>query len=350
MSMADCSPLSAFYGYESKTIAFKWTADGDVLLDVLAPKVKTGKSVTVLLHYHGGFLVIGNRYAFLPYWLVNACVTRGWVFVTPDYRLLPESTAHDTLEDALEAYTWVLKSLPSIIGTDIESVVLARSSAGAYLALTTATRLTERPSALLLIYGMLDATQYRYTTAGANIFGRPAIETASVLAQFPLATEQSQRRTISTHPLSKDLAVDPRSELIAALHVDALFPDYMAGIAGMTESIARYGIDTIPKDHQILFPLAFSKLSNVPTTILLHGRSDSAVPVSQSEVASEKLSAAGVTVHTVFPDDAEHGFDARAGNVNVEAIDCQSVASFRSLRKVLKLLDAAVEKKSQALR
>ncbi|KAJ3500740.1 hypothetical protein NM208_g17081 [Fusarium decemcellulare] len=163
-------PLAGFDGYTSRTFSFKSTPDGDINVDVVYPEDSDGSPSTVLLHYHGGFLIIGDRYSFLPYWLVHACASRKWIFVTPEYRLIPETTAHSSVDDAVDAYNWVRSSLPDLIGRPVGSVLLAGSSAGGYLALTTAVAVTQKPSALLLIYGMLDPTGSRYLTPGKRRF------------------------------------------------------------------------------------------------------------------------------------------------------------------------------------
>ncbi|CAJ0544075.1 Ff.00g040700.m01.CDS01 [Fusarium sp. VM40] len=199
---------------------------------------------TVLIHYHGGFLIVGDRYSYPPYWLLHACASREWTFVTPDYRLIPETTAHAALDDAVHAYEWVHSVLPGLLGCQVSSVLLASSSAGGYLALSTASVVAKKPEALLLIYGMLD----------------PA--------------------------------------------------DYLTGISGLSQSIASRGIQ--------------------------------AIPVECSLRAQKKLRAAGSDVLVEFPEDAEHGFDARIGNVNVEGLNGDGIPTVESLRRVICFLDSSI--------
>ena len=85
------------------------------------------------------YQIIGNRFSFLPSWLVSSCVSRGWIFVTPDYRLIPETTAHSCLDDAVDAYNWVLTKMGAEIELDVGKVVIAGSSAGGYVSLVLAT-------------------------------------------------------------------------------------------------------------------------------------------------------------------------------------------------------------------
>jgi acetyl esterase/lipase len=255
---------------------------------------------------------------------------------------MPESTAHSAIEDAADAYKWVYSSLPELLGRPVDSILLAGSSAGAYLALNTAISTPRKPCALLLVYGMLNPAGPRYTTARNNIFGRPLVETGAILEAWPMKkTEGDERKPVSAYPVTNP-ATDPRLALVAALHIDALFPDYMTGIAGLARQIAAEGVKAIPEEHRRLFPLHFADLNGLPRVMLLHGINDTAVPLECSTEAEEKLKASGVQVLTEYPPDAEHGFDARAGNVNVETSAGDDVIAVESLRKVIGFLEQPV--------
>ncbi|KAM0421174.1 hypothetical protein ACHAPT_011066 [Fusarium lateritium] len=338
-------PLAGFNGYTSKTFTFKTTPDGSIPVDVVYPEETDGSPSTVLIHYHGGFLIIGDRYSFLPYWLVHACASRKWIFVTPEYRLIPETTAHSAVEDAADAYEWVRSSLPGLLGRSIGSVLVSGSSAGGYLALSTGTLAVQKPDALLPIYGMLDPAGSRYTTPGSSIFGRPVFDTQPVLEQFPKKKENDDRKSISACPQLEDSDQDPRFSLAPALHIAALFPDYLTGVDGLSRAMAKGGIKAIPVEHKKLFPLSFGNLADLPRTFLLHGVNDSAVPVDNSVTAAEKLRAATLSeIITEFPEDAEHGFDSRIGNVNVEGKDGDSVHGVESLRRAIQFLESSAVK------
>ncbi|ETS75582.1 hypothetical protein PFICI_12526 [Pestalotiopsis fici W106-1] len=341
----DPSILSSLEGYHSKTVVYKSTSAGDIKLDILYPAGVSELPRTVLLHYHGGFLVVGDRYAFIPHWLVKAATSRGWIFVTPDYRLIPESTAQASVEDACDAYAWVLSNLARELDCKIASVLMAGSSAGGYLALTTAVEAERKPSGLLLIYGMLNPTISRYTTPGTNVFGRPPpADTASILARYPMHEDGDTRKAISANPVAANPADEPRFDLVSALHVDAVFLDYMTGIKGLGRLVAEQGPSAISEAHRDLFPLAFAgthKLSKLPQTFLLHGHNDSAVPVEHSLEAAERLRNAGVHVDLEAPDDAEHGFDGKSGTTDVESTEGEKVHGYQSLRKAIAFLQRA---------
>lgn len=353
----DPTILASLEGYKAKTIDYKSTPDGEIKLDILYPADVAGTSVvsrkrTVLLHYHGGFLVLGDRYAFFPTWLAKAGASRGWIFVTPDYRLLPESTAQASVADARDAYEWILSSLGQELDCKIGAVLMAGSSAGGYLALTTAVEAKVQPTALLLIYGMLDPTSSRYTTPGTNIMGKPPFDTSEVLGKYPMHEEGDTRKAISGYPMGPNPADDPRGELVDALHVDALFLDYMTGIKGLGRLVAEEGPFGIPEEHRNLFPLAFAdllKLSKLPRTFLLHGRNDSFVGVENSLEANDKLQEAGVYRDLETPSDAEHGFDGKVGTIDIEATEGEKILGYESLRRALCFLDHAVFDRSGEL-
>ncbi|KIW93409.1 uncharacterized protein Z519_06014 [Cladophialophora bantiana CBS 173.52] len=276
----------------------------------------------------------------MPYWLVNACVDRGWIFATPDYRLMPESSDDEVVQDAVDAYQWVLNSLSMHLDIQVGPVILAGSSAGGYLAMTTASLAGQRPTALLSIYGMLDPLNAIYTTKRANIFGQPHIDIAPVIEQLTVL-RPSRPQVLVGYPWPADPSRDPWFAIIATLHIEALFPGSIAGVPGLSEAVAEQGVNAVPPAQRHLFPLSFGESSKFPLTVLFHGKNDSAVSWHLSQVAWEKLCEHGVDVYIEFPPDAEHGFDARTGRVDIERdnADILTAPSFDSLRNVLKSLD-----------
>lgn len=328
-------------GYKTKTVSYKSTQEGNINLEIFYPEAVSDSPRVVLLHYHGGFLVVGDRFAFFPHWLVRACASRGWIFVSPEYRLMPESTAQKSLEDASDAYQWVLSTLPKELGCELGSVLMAGSSAGGYLALATAACNQVQPAGLLLIYGMLDATASWYTTPGAEIFGGGhPVDTELIFNTYPIVKPEDSRPAISASPVPANPMLEPRFGLIIALHAGARFLDYMTGIEGLGRSVASRGVEAIPEEHKNLFPVAFANLAKLPRTMLLHGKKDSAVPVEQSIHTAEKLRADGVDVVLELPADVDHGFDSQAGDVNIETAEGEKAPAYQSLRKAITFLDS----------
>ncbi|GAE00258.1 hypothetical protein AN5432.2, partial [Paecilomyces variotii No. 5] len=151
--------------FEVTTHVFK-VADGlSLSIDVHKPPASDNVN-PVLLHFHGGFLVIGEKGTLPPHWLVNACYHRGWVYATASYRLLPEAKGLDIIQDVVDAVCWVHENIST-------RVIIAGSSAGGYLALAAAAHPdTPRPIAVLSIYGMLNPASDRYIHPGKPLLAQ----------------------------------------------------------------------------------------------------------------------------------------------------------------------------------
>ncbi|EKG18604.1 hypothetical protein MPH_04139 [Macrophomina phaseolina MS6] len=309
----------------------------ELSLDVISPSNNASAGpTTALIHYHGGFLILGDKQTFPPQWLINAALRRNWTYITPSYRLLPESTGSDALNDALDAANWVAANITP-------RIVIAGSSAGGYLAVATASQLTTpKPLAVLSVYGMLDLAHPRYLTPGTSVMNQPPIpDTAPLLAQIAAARGIGVK---DAYPFPAAPAQDPRMHWIAAAHQEALFPDLLTGVPGMARKIADAGVQAVEPAHRRLFPLAFGAVKGLPPTVLLHGLDDSAVGAEQSIAAAAVLEEAGVEVLLKTVPGREHGFDLRevAPEVDVEAAGDEGSPVVQSLRDVIQFLDAAV--------
>ena len=97
---------------------------GGVSSLALAPQ---GEQETPVLYLHGGGYVVGSAYGYRP--LVGALVSAAGVgALVPDFRLAPEHPFPAALEDALNAYRWLVEQRGD------RGIVLAGDSAGAGLA------------------------------------------------------------------------------------------------------------------------------------------------------------------------------------------------------------------------
>ncbi len=96
----------------------------------------------VIVHLHGGGLVMGSNHSFEPMARALASASRA-VVVAVDYRLAPENPPPAQFEDALAVTEWVFGH-STARGFDADKVVVAGDSAGGGLAAAVALALTER--------------------------------------------------------------------------------------------------------------------------------------------------------------------------------------------------------------
>lgn len=86
----------------------------------------------VVLFFHGGGVVSHDR-RLLPPHFVQSALVRGWPLVSADYRLFPQATGLEVLEDVKDAYAFVREKLPGILnaGTGpMKNVVVTGCSSG----------------------------------------------------------------------------------------------------------------------------------------------------------------------------------------------------------------------------
>ena len=98
-------------------------------LDVWAPAAKATGSRPVLVFFHGGGWVHGDRRAYD--FAARAFAKAGYVVVVPDYRKVPHVRFPAFLQDGAQAMRWVRDHVAAY-GGDPARVAMAGHSAGAY--------------------------------------------------------------------------------------------------------------------------------------------------------------------------------------------------------------------------
>jgi acetyl esterase/lipase len=124
--------LLGYANYVDANQVYATVSGQDLKLDVYAPKSST--KVPVLINFHGGGWVVGNRESAslvaLP-WL-----QMGFAVVNVQYRLAATALAPAAVEDALCALQWVGLNADKY-HFDLSKVVVSGNSAGGHLALAT---------------------------------------------------------------------------------------------------------------------------------------------------------------------------------------------------------------------
>ncbi|KAF5268262.1 hypothetical protein FOXYS1_848 [Fusarium oxysporum] len=315
--------------FQKQTFVFKKVGSLELSLDVVTKTSATPSAA--LIHYHGGFLVFGGKDVWTPEWLLKAAVRRNWAFVSPSYRLVPEATGEEVLSDALSAAQWVSENIT-------KKVIIAGSSAGGFLAIATAAQLANpRPLAVLSVYGMNDLSQPRYVTPGSPLkLGPPATGLDLVVKQI---SDLKSEEAIDEYDTGFDFSKNKRLPFVAAMHQAAIYPDVLTGDQGLAARIREIGPSAIPRHHAKLFPIATGLPADFPPTALVHGTEDSAVDVSQSEVAAEAVQKLGVEVLLQRVEGQSHGFDLReTSGKDIEAPEADKTPVTEALNSIITFL------------
>ena len=83
-------------------------------------------------------------------------LSAGYIIVSIDYRLAPESKLPSLIEDVVAACAWVRRKGPGLFNADVERLAVAGGSAGGYLALAAACHVEPMPTVLASFYGYCD--------------------------------------------------------------------------------------------------------------------------------------------------------------------------------------------------
>lgn len=125
----------------SRTCIWKVVGQIAILLDIYLPSSNDGSNHPILLFIHGGGWIASNRTDYSRP-MFHQFLSLGFVIVSMDYRLLPETTFEGQLEDVRDIESWIKNRLPSELeesnfAVNTDKIVVAGGSAGAHLALLT---------------------------------------------------------------------------------------------------------------------------------------------------------------------------------------------------------------------
>ncbi|KAJ5116551.1 hypothetical protein N7456_000899 [Penicillium angulare] len=122
---------------------YKTVGSHNIRADVIIPKSLPAGPRPVITRVHGGGLTGGDS-MFSPMfsaWLPELAETHGAIIISPNYRLMPEATGVQILEDMDDFWTWLHSdTLRDILAShnvelDLDRVITAGESAGGLLSL-----------------------------------------------------------------------------------------------------------------------------------------------------------------------------------------------------------------------
>ena len=236
-----------------------------------------------VLWIHGSALIMGSRK-----WLDNNFHTeiakRGFVVVSIDYRLAPETKLPNIIADVQDAWRWVRQEGPKRLGIDPDRIAVAGGSAGGYLTSMTGFCLEPRPRALVSYFGYGDITTPWYSKP--DEFYR----------RKPLVPKDEAYRCVGSRALSEPPAQNQRGRFYLYCRQQGIWPNEVAGHNPRTE----------PKWFDPYCPIR-NVTAKYPPTLLIHGTADTDVPYVESKNMAAKLVEAGVTHEFITVDGAGHG-------------------------------------------
>jgi acetyl esterase/lipase len=309
--MAGFNPddMRRFGDFNVFTEVYKQIDNHDVLLNVLYQKGLFSSASTaqpIIIRFHGGGLVAGDSLFpdFFGHWLLELAKLNGAVIVSPNYRLLPESSASDILEDLEDLWSWVQSSLliylkkisEGAVRGDLKRILVTGESAGGYLAIQLALNHPGDVRTFFAQYPMIALKDPWFTKSfEKHVFGIPRLP--GTVVDDHLA--QVKAREVATGNGKIVVTSDPKLErgpLMFCMIQHGLFRDYFE-----FNKRILFPIDRVEDGARL--PLAGG--------LVWHGDKDSVVPVEGSirfRDAVKKHTPGANLILEVRPGD--HGFDA----------------------------------------
>ena len=136
----------------SQTYAYKTVGDLQIKADVHRFDDDVARPVVIWIH--GGALIMGNRGGLGG--VTEMMLDAGYVVVSIDYRLAPETMLPSIIEDLEDAFAWVRAQGPELFNADVSKIAVMGGSAGGYLTLTSGFRTEPRPTVLVSFWGYGD--------------------------------------------------------------------------------------------------------------------------------------------------------------------------------------------------
>lgn len=245
-----------------------------------------------VLYLHGGALIWGMRNRVMDEYVVGFNKA-GFVLISADYRLAPETKLPAIAQDVEDALAWVRGPAAVEFGIDPERVAVMGSSAGAYLALLSGT-FAEPPRAIASLYGYGDILGDWYTRPSEAYLRRPLVD------------RETAMQHIWQEPISE--GPDPRFKFYLWCRQQARWVQEVTGLDPRAN-----------RNELLKYCPAHNVGPGYPPTILLHGDADTDVPVEQSRQMAAALETAGRPHELVIVEGGGHGFDFETHQPEVQA-------------------------------
>ncbi len=282
---------------QPQTHVYKTVGDCEIKVDVYRPT--TGSPpVGILVNLHGGALINCCR-CDMDARHLGLYLDAGYLVVSPDYRLAPETKLPAIIEDMQDAFAWIRKAGPDVYGADPQRLAVIGHSAGGYLALMSGFCVTPRPKAIISFYGYGDII--------GDWYGKPD----PFYCAQPAVSEAESGRLIDGRVLSEPYEGRGKEKFYLYCRQNGLWPLEVAGHD--------------PHEEPDFFT-PYCPLQNVtpdyPPTLLAHGQDDTAVPHEQSRLMAEELARQKVTHEFISMPGFGHGmgFDEDMDDPKIQAI------------------------------
>ncbi|RLL96980.1 hypothetical protein CFD26_106778 [Aspergillus turcosus] len=253
---------------------YKQIGDHAIRADFIIPQSTFIGKRPVIVRFHGGGLITGDSLLmeWFPIWLIELAKKHDAVIVSPNYRLLPESTSPEIFSDIEDFWAWVHSSAVTELlaksstptELDLDRILTAGDSAGGLLSICLGLAHADEIRAITATYPCVDMASEYFRTA-TNPEPLPDVP-ASTVDDYLAKMDRSVIRSSALLPDQFDL-------MVAAVYYGGLGQFYEYGAEGSPREL-RYPLEWLDRPE-----------AKIPRggIAIMHGLQDAIVPVEQSE-------------------------------------------------------------------
>jgi acetyl esterase/lipase len=266
-----------------KTYTYKTVGKLEIKADVYRADDNVVRPVAIWIH--GGALIMGSR-AGVSNRVKEALLGDGYVLVSIDYRLAPETQLAEIVGDVEDAYRWVHEKGPELFNADTKRIAVLGGSAGGYLTLTAGIRATPRPAVLVAFWGYGDLVGDWYSKP-SEFYRRTR----------PLVKKDDAMKIVGGAPVTDgSINSNQRRAFYLYCRQNGVWPQLVSGF------------DPIKQANKFApFEPVRGVTKEYPPTLLIHGTVDTDVPYEQSVLMEKQFKQHNVPHKFVTVPNAGHG-------------------------------------------
>ena len=272
--------------YEKHVFTYKKVQNHEIKANIFIPNVK--QKHPVLVYFHGGGFIFGNRDEGLPDVLRDELIKHKYAVVSPDYRLAPETKLDEILKDVRDVIIYLRKEGAEKFNINGDKIAIGGGSAGGYLALSSGYTVVPAPEVIIAV-----STPTDFSAANTEKGDEEALK------------QPGPYDVVSDNIISYG-DYTTRMDLWRFLAKNRLF------------NYEVFGFD-VNKDTTLLrtFMLTKQITSSYPATLLLHAKNDHLVPLAAVEPFENFLKEKGIKSELFL---VENGHSSQLIKNNPEAV------------------------------
>jgi acetyl esterase/lipase len=275
--------LNAADQFEKETVTYKEVGPLSIKADVYHYRDTRVRPVVVSLH--GGALIMGHREN-LTGPVKNFALTNGYVLVSFDYRLAPETKLPAIIEDVEDAFRWLRGEGAKRFHLDPDRIAVTGGSAGGYLTLLTGHRVQPRPRVLLAYFGYGDLIGDWYAT--------------------PSPHPRHNQRKITAEEAWRQVGGPAVADARERKGDGGIFYNFCRQTGQWPKAVSGWDPQGQSQNFHPFMPVK-NVTAAYPPSVLIHGTTDTDVPFEQSQLMAREFQKHGVAFQFHEIARAEHG-------------------------------------------